>query len=67
MPVQLLHGADVRARFEQMRRERVAQGVATGALGDPGACYGGLDGTLENAFVNVVSAVLARSRLDAET
>ena len=41
----LLHGAQVRAAFEQMRRERVAQRVRRHPLGEPGAPRRRLDDT----------------------
>jgi len=51
MAKQLLNRADIIAIFEQMGRERVAQGVATCRLGQPyfSCCF--FDGPLQNRFV----------------
>ena len=37
MPQQFLHGADIISRLQQMRRERMAEGVARRSLADAGA------------------------------
>src|SRR5205807_1352204 len=55
MTEQLLHGPDVVAGFQDMGRERVAQSMARGALGDAGSTYGFLHGSLDGGRVNVMA------------
>jgi hypothetical protein len=50
----LLDRADVVARFEEVRRERMAQGVAGRRLRQPGDLDGGAQRPLERALVDVV-------------
>ena len=62
---QFLHSAYVVATIEQMRGERVAQGVAGRAAVEIGFADRDFDGPLHAAFVNVVSADPAGSRIRA--
>ena len=48
---ELLDGADIVARLEQVRRERVAKGVAGDVLGDADGGHGAPDRILNNGFV----------------
>ena len=57
---QLLDGADVVARLQQVRGERVPQGVAGGWLGQAGATARLAHGVLHHAFVQVVAALVLR-------
>lgn len=59
VPQQLLHGADVIARLEQMRRERVPQGVTSGRLPDPGRADGPLDRFLQRRLRDMVPPLCA--------
>lgn len=68
---ELLDGADVVARFEQVRSEAVAKGVARCGLRNLGGLACRVKGTLEHGFVQVVPpvpapriAILARCRED---
>ena len=56
---EFLHGADVLAVLQQVGRERVAERVGAGALGDAGRRYGALQLTLQDGLVQVVTATLA--------
>jgi len=47
MPEQFLHGADVVSRFQQMRREAVAQTVARRRFGNGGEADGFLNRPLQ--------------------
>jgi len=64
---QLLHGADVVARREQMRRERVAQRVTARGLRDAGGADGGLHRALDGGFVEVVAALAIVARIEVAT
>jgi len=59
-------GADIVAVLEQVRRERVAQGVAAGPLGDAGSVHGLGDGTLDDGLVQMEAAGRAPARIAAE-
>jgi hypothetical protein len=52
---QLLDRADVAGRFEQMRREGMAQAVAGGGLGDSGSEHRLGEGPLDRALVEMAS------------
>jgi len=58
VPDQLLNRADVATVLEQMRRERVPQGVTSGALGETESQHGGAEGVLDDGLVQVVPAPL---------
>ena len=60
MPEELLHGPDVVAGFEQMRRERMEEGVPGGRLCDPGLAYGAMHGAPQDGFVELMAAPLSR-------
>lgn len=62
---QRLDGADVRARFEQVRGEAVAQRVAGGALVEPRRTGRVSDGLLQRGVVQVVAHRAARVRIGA--
>jgi hypothetical protein len=49
-----------------VRRERVAQGVAAGPLGDAGSVHGLGDGTLDDGLVQMEAAGRAPARIAAE-
>src|SRR6266545_6900268 len=59
MAEQLLHRADVVALFQQVGGKRVAEGVASRRLGNPGAADGIRHRALENGFVKVVTTALS--------
>jgi len=58
MAEQFLDGANVVARFKQMRGKGMTKGVAADMLDYPGLSNCFLDSPLENRFVNVVSPLL---------
>jgi hypothetical protein len=60
---QLLNRADVIARFQEMRCERMPEGMATGVFHDARFADGFLDGTLKNRFVNVMPSLFAGFRV----
>ena len=66
MPEKLLDRPDVVAVLQQVRGERVAEGMAGGALLDGGSPDGLPHGTLKHGFVQVVAAALARCALDVD-
>ena len=53
---ELLDGADIVARNEEVRRKRVSEGVAAGSLGEPGISCSLFDGFLDHRLVEVVAA-----------
>jgi len=55
MPHEALDGADVGAGFEEMRRERMAHRVASGAFGNPCLADCILELALHGGFVQVVA------------
>ena len=59
MAKELLDGADVVASFEEVGGEGVAEGVAGGMLGDGCALNGGVEGALDDGFVEVVAPCFA--------
>lgn len=54
-----LDGADVAAVLEQVGRERVAEGVAGGALGDARGEHSAANGALQDGLVQMMSPALA--------
>ncbi len=60
MPEQLLDRPDVVAVFQDMRGERMAEGMAACGLRDAGSKDRLLDRALQNGFVQVVPAFLSR-------
>ena len=60
---QALHGAYVGARLQQMRGERMAQGVHRGRLGDGGRHDRGAQIALQALLVNVVAMQRFASRI----
>jgi len=60
----LLDGADVGSGLEQVGGEGVAEGVGADGLGDPGGETGSANGALDDGFVQVVAAALARGSID---
>ena len=67
MPEQFLHGADVRARLEQVGGEAVPQRVTTDGLRDIGLARRIPYGPLQGRLVQVVSPCIPRGRIDAKT
>ncbi len=67
VPEELLDGADVVAILQQVCRERVAEGMAGGALRDGSPLESLSHGTLEHGFVQVVASVLAGRTLDVDS
>ena len=66
MTQELLHGANVITRLEQVRGEGVPQGVRRGRLGDAGVAERPLERTLKSLFVDVVAALQVRARIDEQ-
>jgi len=60
---QLLDGPDVVTLLEQVGGKRVTEGVARGRLGNPGTADRILHGALEDGFVEMVAAALAREAI----
>ena len=58
---ELLDGADVVARLEQVGGERVAKGVARDVLGQSGVHGGAVDCALKHGLVGVVPSTLVWS------
>jgi hypothetical protein len=56
---ELLDGADVVARLEEVGGEAVPEGVAGGRFGEVSGLTGGVEGALEHCFVEVVASKLA--------
>ena len=56
---ELLDGAYVVARFEEVGGEAMAEAVTGGWLGEAGRADGLVEGALEDGFVEVVAAELA--------
>jgi hypothetical protein len=54
---QLLDGADVLPSLQQVRGERVAEGVAAGLLGHSGLVHGTFDGFLHHAWIEMVATL----------
>ena len=65
MPELFLHSADIHTALEQVGRERMTQGVATGRLMYCGATDRSAHGPLHGLLANVMSALDARSGIDA--
>jgi hypothetical protein len=63
---ELLHGADVVARFEEVGGEAVAQRVAGRGLGDSRLLHRAPDGSLDAAFVKVMASADSFVRIDRE-
>jgi len=63
MTEQLLNGADVVTTFEQMRRETVAQRMATRAFDEPRFAHGLLHGALNRGLAEVVPPHHAAARI----
>ncbi len=61
---QLLDGANVVARLDEVRRKRMAQGVRAQRLVDPGAQACCFHRTRENSVIEMVSADRAIQRID---
>jgi hypothetical protein len=61
MARQFLDGTNVAAVFEEMRRERVAEGVQRGSLRNPGAVHGRFDDALKYRFAEMMSSELSSS------
>ena len=66
MPQKLLDGADVRAGFEQMGGETVAEYVAGNRFANAGPVGGSLDRPLDGTVEDVIPGDSARARLAAE-
>ena len=64
---QLLDRPDVGTVLQQMGGEGVAEGVAAGALGDARTAYRGLHRALQDGFVQVMPAALARLAVQVGT
>jgi hypothetical protein len=64
---QRLDGPDVGARFQQRRREAVAEGVAHGAPVDLGGARRGDHGLLHRALMEVVEDDVARGGIGARS
>src|SRR5262245_64213809 len=62
MAEQLLHRADIVARFQEMRREAVTQRVTGGRLAQARGNDGSAERALHDRFVEVVTAVVSRAR-----
>jgi hypothetical protein len=63
---ELLNRANIIAIFQQVRRERVPQGVAVGRLGQPYCSGRPFDGALQHRFVQMMPPVLTGPRVQAE-
>jgi hypothetical protein len=59
VPQQLLDGSDIVAVLEEMRRERVTEGMGTRALGRPRLTDSPLHGPLQDRLVQVMASALA--------
>ena len=66
MAEQRLHGADVDTGLQQVRGERVAQGVRRGRPVNAGARHRALEGALQRLVVQVMAALHARARIDRQ-
>ena len=62
VPEQFLNRADIMAVFQQVRGERVTEGVAARRFGDPRATDRVLDCALQHGFVQVVASPLPVTR-----
>jgi hypothetical protein len=67
VPEQFLHGADIRAGFEQVGGEAVPQRVAADGLRNVCPARRAPDGSLQGRLVQVVSPYFPRGRIDAKT
>jgi len=67
MSEQFLDGPDVVPILEQMRRERMPQGVAGNQFGDAGMNGGIANGFLKDGFEEVVSINVARGEILVRT
>ena len=61
MPEQFLHGPHIVAGFQQLRGERVPQGMAGDVFGDPGQASRGTYRFLQTTFIQVMAALDARA------
>ena len=59
MAQKFLHGADVVAIGQEVRGERMPEGVAGNPFGQPSPAHRLRDGLLDERFVNVVASLLA--------
>ena len=59
------NGTDIRTRFEQMRGEAVAQGVASCGLVDAGTAHGRLHGSLQDSLMKVMTTFAATAWIEA--
>ena len=59
VPQQLLNGADIGSLLQQVRGERMAEGVAGGWFADPRRLYGNTHGPLDPARIQVVPPLLS--------
>jgi len=64
VPEQFLNRTDVMAVFQQVRGERVTEGVAARRFGDPRAPDRVLDRALQHGFVEVVPSPLSGDAID---
>lgn len=64
MPEEFLDGADVIAAFQEMRREAMPEGMATGGFGNPSGADGAFDGVLQVFLPDMVPAFFAAARVD---
>jgi hypothetical protein len=62
---EILDGADIVALLDQAGGKGMPEGVAAAPFGDSRAEDGGFHGALQDAFVNVVSALPSRAGFDA--
>src|SRR5437667_440169 len=66
MAEKLLHGTDVVAQREQMRRKRMAERVATDAFGQPGAAGRLGHRPLNNRLVQMIARRRSKLRIAAD-
>src|SRR5262245_40832486 len=64
VPEQFLNRADIMAVFQQVRGERVTEGVAARRFGDPRATDRVLDRALQHGFVEMVPSPLSSDAVD---
>lgn len=60
----LLNRADIHASFKQVGGEGMPQGVAAGLFGNTGAPYCHLDGLLNGAGIDMMTALHPAARID---
>ena len=63
---QLLDGADVATRFEQMRRKTMPKGMTARRLQDPRFVHGRLDCSLQDLFMLMVASRKTGVHVSAE-